>query len=59
MSASGRGMGQKTGSPVFARLVAISPPLAKFRGNVKVSFGPSPVTSLERLPDAYDPEPAL
>jgi hypothetical protein len=32
-------MGQKTGSPVFARLVAISPPFAKLRGNVSVSFG--------------------
>jgi hypothetical protein len=33
----------------FARLVAISPALAKFLGNVSASFGPSPVNIMSAI----------
>ena len=49
---SGSGAGQKTGSPVFARRVAISPSLKKERGRVSASFGPRPVNIIRPMPES-------
>src|SRR5918993_1806403 len=48
-SANSLGIGQKTGEPVFERLVAISPFLWKLLGSVSASFGPSPVNIMRAI----------
>jgi hypothetical protein len=55
MAFNGAGMGQKTGSPVFALRVAISPSLTKFLGKTREQFDDA-LTPYERIKVEASPD---